>query len=172
MGLMPPVNGESLQRMWNRLRRLPGGEWMFSFLLGIAAPYTGSMGARVVELRPGFARVRLRDRRKVRNHLSSVHAVALVNLAEAASGLAMMCGLPTDMRGILVGFSIEYTKKARGTLTAECTAPAPEPGVRREYELEAVIRDEAGDVVATGRPRWLIGPQAPRPSADTTRARA
>jgi acyl-coenzyme A thioesterase PaaI-like protein len=162
MRLMPAVNGDSLQRMWRRLSRLPGGQWMFSFMLGMAAPYTGSIGARVVELRPGYARVTLRDRRKVRNHLSSIHAVALVNLAEAASGLAMMCGLPTDMRGILVGFSIDYVKKARGTLTAECTAPAPEPGVRKEYELEAVVRDEAGDIVATGRPRWLIGPMTPK----------
>lgn len=161
MAIFPAVNGEALQRLWSRLHRLPGGSWAFSFLLGIAAPYTGSMRARVIELRPGYARVQLRDRWRVRNHLKSVHAVALVNLAEAASGLAMMCGLPRDMRGILVGFSIEYVKKARGTLTAECTAPAPDPGVKREYELQATIRDEQGDVVATGRPRWLIGPKPP-----------
>lgn len=167
MGLLPPVNGPTLQRTWTRLNRLPGGQWLFSFLLGIAAPYTATIGARVVELRPGYARVQLRDRRKVRNHLRSIHAVALVNLAEAASGLAMMCGLPTDMRGILVGFSIDYVKKARGTLTAECTAPAPEPGIRREYELEAIVRDEAGDIVATGRPRWLIGPLTSRTSGST-----
>lgn len=159
MALFPAVNGEALQRLWGRLHHLPGGTWLFSFMLGIAAPYTGSMRARVLELRPGYARVRLREHWRVRNHLSSVHAVALVNLAEAASGLAMMCGLPKDMRGILVGFSIDYTKKARGTLTAECTAPAPEPGVKREYELQATIRDETGDVVATGKPRWLIGPR-------------
>ena len=158
MALLPAVNGETLQRMWNRLRRVPGGSQIFSFLVGQAAPYTGSIGARVVELRAGYCRVMLRDRRKVRNHLRSVHAVALVNLGEAASGLAMMCGLPRDMRGILVGFSIDYLKKARGTLTAECTAPQPERGVRREYELEAIITDEAGEIVARARPRWLIGP--------------
>lgn len=159
MALFPAVDGEALQRLWGRLHRLPGGQWLFSFMLGIAAPYTGSMRSRVIELRPGYARVRLREHWRVRNHLHSVHAVALVNLAEAASGLAMMCGLPKDMRGILVGFSIDYVKKARGTLIAECTAPTPEPGVKREYELRAEIRDEQGDVVATGRPRWLIGPK-------------
>ena len=162
MAIFPAVNGEALQRLWGRLHHLPGGKWLFSFLLGIAAPYTGTMRPRVLELRPGYARVRLRDRWRVRNHLKSVHAVALVNLAEAASGLAMMCGLPQDMRGILVGFSIDYVKKARGTLIAECTAPAPEPGVKREYQLEATIRDEEGDIVATGRPKWLIGPKPPR----------
>lgn len=169
MALLPAVNGEALQRLWNRLQHVPGGSRIFSFLLGFAAPYTGSIGAHVVELRAGYARVELRDRRKVRNHLRSVHAVALVNLAEAASGLAMMCGLPKDMRGILVGFSIDYLKKARGTLVAECTAAAPDPGVRREYELDAIVRDEAGDIVARARPRWLIGPNTKTPATTNSR---
>ena len=164
-----------MRRLWDRLHSLPGGAALFSFLLGRMVPYTGSLGVRVVELRDGYARVVLRDRRRVRNHLRSVHAMALANLAEAVSGLALMYSLPPTARGILTGFSIDYVKKARGTLTAECHVAVPDTSVSRDVELEAVVRDEAGDVVVRARPRWRVGPapaSAERPAAAAAARRA
>jgi acyl-coenzyme A thioesterase PaaI-like protein len=148
----------SIRSLWDRLTRYPGGARLFSFLIGRIAPYTGTVSPRVLELRPGFARVRMRDRRRVRNHLDSVHAIAVLNLAELSSGLALHYGLPPGTRAILTSLSIEYRKKARGTLTAEARAPVPPTAEKREYELESVIRDESGEAVATARARWLVAP--------------
>lgn len=122
------------------------------------APYTGSIGAIVRELGDGFARVEMKDRRRVRNHLNSIHAIALANLGEVASGLALMYALPPEARAILVEISIEYIKKARGTLTAECRPDLPDFTIEGEHEMTSVIRDESGDEVARARARWLIGP--------------
>jgi acyl-coenzyme A thioesterase PaaI-like protein len=157
-----------LRSLWDRLHAKPGGAWLFSRLLGTMVPYTETIRPLVVELRPGYARVVMRDRRAVRNHLRSIHAIALMNLGEVTSGLATMVGLPNDARGILTGLSIEYLKKARGTLTAECAAPRVDTSEQREHEVEAVIRDAAGDVVARARARWLIGPIAPRAVASAS----
>jgi len=150
--------GAQIRSTWERLSTLPMGKWLFSQGIGRMAPYSGSIGALVDELRPGFARVQLRDRKKVRNHLNSVHAIALMNLGELATGLALMASMPDDARGILAGLSMDYHKKARGLLTAECSCEVPDSNERREYEIIGEIKDESGELVATARARWLIGP--------------
>lgn len=150
--------GARLARLWHRLAPLPGGTWLFSRLLGWMVPYTGSIGAHVRALEPGHARVTLADRRSVRNHLRSVHAIALVNLAEVASGLAMLVGLPPGVRGIVTQLTIVYQKKARGTLTAEARVAVPRVTEPVEHEVTAAITDRDGDVVATATVRWKLSP--------------
>lgn len=147
-----------LRDTWNRLGALPGGKRAFSKLVGTMAPYTGSISPEVLELEHGFSRVQMKDRRAVRNHLKSVHAVALMNLAEAASGLAFVYGLPPNTRAILTGLSIDYLKKARGTLIAECRCDPPKTNDRQECEIEVVTRDASGEIVTRARAKWLVGP--------------
>ena len=141
---------------WYRLKDKPGGRTLFSMLIGRMAPYTNTIGARVDELGPGHSRWVMRDRRKVRNHLNSIHAVALVNLAEVASGTAMLMGLTPDVRGIVTGLSIQYRKKARGTLTATCDCSVPAVTSELSLDVPAVITDQAGDIVAEARVTWRL----------------
>jgi acyl-coenzyme A thioesterase PaaI-like protein len=158
---MPASNdapGARITAMWRRLRPLPGGRWIFSRMLGWMAPYTGSMGATIQELGPGYSRWTLRDRRRVRNHLNSVHAAALVNLAEVASGTAMLAGLPPGTRGIVRSLSIEYLKKARGTLSAECRCAPPAVDRETDYTVHATVTDATGAPVATASVVWRLAP--------------
>ena len=150
--------GARLLASWRRLSRLPGGKLLFSLLVGWMTPYSGTIGARVADLEPGWCRVTLRDRRRVRNHLASVHAMALANLAEMASGLAVLVGLPVGVQGIVTGFSISYLKKARGLLTAECRASGLQITAEQEYEASVTITDAPGDVVAHATARWRLRP--------------
>ena len=111
-------------------------------------PYTGTISPRVEELRAGYARISMADRRRVRNHLGSIHAIAIMNLAEVTGGLALNYGLPADARAILTALSIEYTRKARGRLTAEAHVEIPATNERREYEFVTVVEDASGEEVA------------------------
>jgi len=149
--------------MWRRLSPLPGGKTLFSLLVARMAPYSGSIGARVEELSPGWCRVSLRDRRRIRNHLGSIHAIAIANLAEMASGLAVLAGLPPTVQGIVTGFSISYSRKARGRLVAECHAPTLDVTSEQECEASLAITDAEGNVVARATARWRLRPiPAPR----------
>ncbi|MDX1387786.1 MAG: hotdog fold domain-containing protein [Acidobacteriota bacterium] len=151
--------GARLRGMWDRQRRLPGGGWIFSRLLRWVVPYSATIAPRVVELRPGYARVSMRDRRGVRNHLTSIHAMALANLGELTTGLALNVGLPDDARAILKGIRVEYLKKSRGTITAESACEVPVTAEETEHEIVGELRDEAGDVVARATATWLVGPR-------------
>lgn len=151
--------GPRLLALWRRLSPHPGGKWLFSRLVGRQVRYSGSIGALVTHLEPGYARLELPDRPAVRNHLRSIHAIALVNLGEFASGLAMLVGLPATVRGIVTGLEIDYLKKARGRLVAECRTAIPATVAERTpLTVEAEIRDPEGDVVARARVHWLLGP--------------
>ena len=116
----------------------------------------GSIDPHVEEMRAGYSRVSLEDRRAVRNHLRSVHAIALVNLAELAANLALIGGLPPGGRMIITGISIDYLKKARGRITAECQVEVPQTLERHEYPIPVSLRDPNGVEVARATVRSLI----------------
>ncbi len=158
---VPPgaASTSEVLRRWQKLSGKPFGKLLFSIGVGRMARYTGTIRPRVQELRPGYARIRMQDRAAVRNHLKSVHAIALMNLGEVTTGLAMLAGMPDDARAIITNLSIEFKKKARGTLEAECATTPPASNEKREYQLEAKIRDTSGEEVARATARWLVGPR-------------
>jgi uncharacterized protein (TIGR00369 family) len=148
-----------IRTQWEALSKVPAGKAIFSKLVGMAAAYTGTIGARVEELREGFARVTMADRPAVRNHLKSVHAVALVNLAELTGNVALAYSMPSDARFIVAGLSIEYIKKARGKITATSDCPVPSTNARAEFSVPVVMKDASGEVVAKATLRSLVGPK-------------
>jgi acyl-coenzyme A thioesterase PaaI-like protein len=147
---------------WRRLSPLPGGPWLFSKLFAFMVPYSGSVGPRIRVLEPGHAEVEITGRRSNRNHLGSVHAIALTNLAEITSGLAMMAGLPATVRGIVTNLSMTYHKKARGTIRAVSYVTVPTVTEDRDFDVMAECFDREGTLVATGTVRWRLGPVRPK----------
>lgn len=158
-----------LAALWHRLSPLPGGRRLFSWLLGRIVPYSGSTRPLVLELEPGRAVVRMRDRRAVRNHLGSIQALALANLGELASGLAMTLAQPPRTKSIVVRLEIDYLKKARGTITARGEAKPPARlDEERDVPATAELTDEEGDAVARLVVHWRLRPAASSPDRSAT----
>jgi acyl-coenzyme A thioesterase PaaI-like protein len=161
MLLRPNLDGDRnlIRDAWNMLHNIPGGKQLFSKLIGRMAPYTGTINATVTELRLGHCEVVLADRKAVRNHLGSIHAIALCNLAEVAGNVALAYSMPDDARFIVSGIDIRYLKKARGTITAIGESPILNNSKRAEYDIEVKLKDSSGETVATAVMHSLVGPK-------------
>jgi acyl-coenzyme A thioesterase PaaI-like protein len=113
-------------KLYNKLAPYPGGRWLFSQLVSWRAPYFASIGGVFESLRAGFVEVHLKKRRKVHNHIGTVHALAIGNLCELAAGTLIEASLPKHLRWIPKGMQISYLKKAATDLRAICQIEHPE----------------------------------------------
>jgi acyl-coenzyme A thioesterase PaaI-like protein len=143
---------------WDRFQPERNGKQLFSQFLATTIPYTGSIHAEVEDVRPGSAHVLMPDRPELRNHLGSVHAIALCNLAELTANLALGYSLPERSRFIVTRLDIEYLKKAVGPIQGRSTCPIPATNQRQEYTLPVTLHDQSGDVVARATLISLVGP--------------
>jgi len=144
--------------LWKIFSRYPFGKWIFSYLIRFVNPYTGRLGAKVEHFEKGHVEVVLQDKKKNRNHLNSVHAIALTNLGEFTSGIAVLGSLPSNIRGIVTHISIDFIKKARGTLKAVCRCEIPVINKDTDFLIQAEIYDKEKDLVARIQVNWKLEP--------------
>lgn len=111
--------------LWKKASALPQGARIFSFAFARKAPYFASIRPRFREIRPNYAELVIPKRRRVHNHLRTVHAIALCNGLEAAMGALAEATIPPDKRWIPKGMTVAYTAKADSDIV--CTAET-DPG--------------------------------------------
>src|SRR6478609_6847288 len=108
--------------LWQKCTSIPVvgasvGARVFSLAFGQKAPYFASIRPRFTVIEPNRAELVIPDRRRVHNHLGTVHAIALCNGLEAAMGALAEASIPADRRWIPKGMTVSYTAKASGDIT-------------------------------------------------------
>src|SRR5579859_5545623 len=150
-----------LKQVYDALAALPAGlgAGIFNRVTGLMVPHAARMGFRVLELHEQEIRVEMPDRRSNRNHLSSLHAMALAHLGEYTTGLLLLYAVqPLGYRTILRRYSIEYLAKARGTITARAAVSLPKGNLdKKDLAVKAVLEDKAGVEVAEVVATWRVG---------------
>jgi acyl-coenzyme A thioesterase PaaI-like protein len=134
--------------LWRTLSAKPGGKWLFSRLVCFKAPYFASISPSFERLEQGRCDVRIRKRRSVLNHIGTVHAIAMCNMAELAGGTMTEVSVPSTHRWIPKGMTVNYLKKASTDLlaiaTPETTQDWSTPGERK---VKVVVTDRSGEAV-------------------------
>ena len=98
--------------LYRRIIRLPAGQRIFSLLYALKAPYFATVRPQVREVRENYAELSIRNRRRVHNHLGTLHAIAVCNGLEAAMGLLAEASVPAGRRWIPIGMDVRYLAKA------------------------------------------------------------
>ena len=98
------------------------GPEAFSQGISQIAPYFSTIDPDVVELKPGYCEVNLKNQKKVHNHIGTVHAIAMCNAAELVGGMATDVSIPSGARWIPQGMTVEYIAKAKTDLKVVCDA--------------------------------------------------
>ena len=135
--------------LYDRMRRWPAGQWLFTRAICFKAPYFGSISPRIEILEPGRCVASIRRHRAITNHIGSVHAIAMCNLAELVGGMVTEVTLPGSMRWIPKGMTVAYLKKAAGTMRATATPAFPPHDAADGYDLpfNVVVENVAGEAV-------------------------
>ena len=151
----------SVLALYRRITRWPAGHWLFSRAVCWQAPYFASIAPRVGVLEPGRCEATIRHRRKVTNHLGTVHAIALCNLAELTAGVMTDATIPRSMRWIPKGMTVEYLKKATGTMHGVATPDIALVQSPSGYELPVtvVVSNDAGEAVFRASIAMWVSPR-------------
>jgi len=90
----------------------------------------------------------MHKRRGVENHIRTVHALAMGNLCELAAGMVTEVSIPTTLRWIPRGMTIEYLRKAETGVTATARLPKTEwAGGPESVGVPVSVVDESGTEV-------------------------
>jgi acyl-coenzyme A thioesterase PaaI-like protein len=151
----------SVLSLWRTAGAVPlVGARAFSLAFAQRAPYFASVRPRFTTIEPNHVELVIADRRRVHNHLGTVHAIALCNGLEAAMGALAEASIPPGKRWIPKGMEVAYTAKATSDIT--CIAEtSPEQWASDEPDLPVRVRGvrDDGTTVIEGVIRLWVTPK-------------
>ena len=166
----------SLYESYQFFSSLPLGVGLFSAIVGAYAPYSASVSPTVRSLKMTDKDITcvstFEDRPWLRNPFQSVHAVALTNIGECASGVAIVAVLQDkrfrDIKGIPIRIDTEYFKKGRGRMTATATINFVDLKEGKS-RFETCITDDKGEHIATCFVTWSFRDKSGATSGDNSK---
>jgi len=140
-----------LSRLVSKVNSAPAfcRSWLLTTLFGRTIKFAGTAGIKVETLDFQQAKLRLANRKKVQNHIGSVHAAATALLGESASGFLLGMHVADDKIPLLKSMQIQYLKRSTGALTAQAQLDDTQISQIRstdkgEVVIRVLIKDQLG----------------------------
>lgn len=129
-----------MSMMVEQVNKLPQPERQkqLTQMIGGVIKYAGYTGLVIEELSYSRATVSLKNRTEVQNHIGTIHAVAMILLAETASGILLAMNSPDDKLVLAKQLNTSFVKRSTGDMKAVATI--------RQEQIELVKSTEKGEV--------------------------
>lgn len=128
---------------------------IYAFVLNFVNPYAQSMNIRFTKVERGHCQAYVDETRSIRNPFRSIHAAALVLLAETVGGMTMFTQLQKKDRALVQNISCEYFKKSRGRVVADSLV-GERPKSSGLVKQQVMLVDREGDKVACAEITWNV----------------
>ena len=117
-----------------------------SAVLGRIVPFVGTAGVVIEEMTEQRVVTRLRNRRRIQNHIKTLHAAAVTLAAETASGFIVGMNLPDDKLPLMKTLHVDFKKRNKGGIRIVATlTDEQKQKMRDEPKGEVAVHVEAED---------------------------
>lgn len=140
-----------LNRIISKLNALPESVrgHAITAVIGRTVRYAGTSNIFIEKLTTTESIMRLKNKKKVQNHIGSIHAAAMALLAESATGLLVGMNVPDSAVPVIKTLHVDYLKRCQGDIKAVARL-SPEQikeittTDKGEVSVEITVTDERG----------------------------
>lgn len=137
---------------------------LITWAFGNTVHFVRTAGVKFEALTEERAVLKLSNRRRVQNHIGTVHAAAVALLGETATGAVFGMSVPDDKYPILKSMQLNYVKRSQGAVCAEATLSADQRarfGLEEKGEISVPVKitDETGEATVECEYIWAWRPK-------------
>jgi acyl-coenzyme A thioesterase PaaI-like protein len=111
---------------------------LLNFALRKTVKLVGTAKVEVLELNKQRSEFRLKNRKKVQNHIGTIHAAGMALIAETATGMVVGMNVPDDKVPVIKTLKVDFLKRAKGDLVAKAHLT--------EEQIQDILTLEKGEV--------------------------
>lgn len=150
-----------LRRAVDTLGGTAAGRYVIGRALCAKAPYFASISPRFTHFGPRRVEATVRFRRAVQNHIGSVHAIVMCNLAELVGGSCVELEVDPSLRWIPVGMTVRYERIARSDIRGVCDVTGVDLSTPGDRAVPVEVFDESGQRVFSADITMRLSPKKP-----------
>lgn len=137
---------------------------VLNFAIRKTVKLVGTAKLDVVELTNTHSIFKLKNRKRVQNHIGTIHAAGMALIAETATGMVVGMNVPDDRVPVIKSFKVDFLKRVKGDLVAKAhlTEAQIEQILTREKgetEVAVTVTDEEGKEPIECQMLWAWTPK-------------